>query len=205
MECNKPRDPMKTWRNAAPWVRGGCADRYLKTRGIDLTNDEARSLRFAPSLWHWPSQSRWPAMLARVSLASGVEITTHQTFVRHDGSAKAPLGKQSRLFAAGGCTIGGGRVVRRRRSRSRICRRRRDRIHAQRHAHFWRQRWVRGPVDVRNLHAGPTASSPPGAHFHRSRRAWPGPRRCARRLSALARRRARGCGVDISQGRRRRQ
>ena len=107
-KCDKPSDPMRTWRNAAPWVRGSAADTYLEIRGIELTDDEARSLRFAPCLWHWPSQSRWPAMLAPVSLASGVEITTHQTFVRHDGSGKAPLGKQSRLFAAGGRTIGGG-------------------------------------------------------------------------------------------------
>ena len=47
-------------------------------------------------------------MLARVLLASGAETTVHQTFVRHDGSGKAPLGNQSRLFAAGGRTIGGG-------------------------------------------------------------------------------------------------
>ena len=107
-KCDKPSDPMRTWRNAAPWVRGSAADTYLETRGIELADDEGRSLRFAPSLWHWPTQSRWPAMLARVSLASGAEITTHQTFVRHDGSCKAPLGKQSRLFAAGGKTIGGG-------------------------------------------------------------------------------------------------
>jgi putative DNA primase/helicase len=107
-EGDKPSDPMRTWRNAGPWVRGGCADRYLENRGIELSDDEARALRFAPSLWHWPTQSRWPAMLARVSLATGAEITTHQTFARHDGSGKAPLSKQSRLFAAGGRTIGGG-------------------------------------------------------------------------------------------------
>jgi putative DNA primase/helicase len=107
-ECDKSRDPMKTWRNATPWVRGSAADTYLKRRELDPTDDEARSLRFAPGLYHWPSQSRCPAMLARVSLPSGAEITTHQTFVRHDGSGKAPLGKQSRLFAAGGKTIGGG-------------------------------------------------------------------------------------------------
>ena len=47
-------------------------------------------------------------MLARVSLATGAEITTHQTFVEPDGGGKAPLGKQARLFAAGGKTIGGG-------------------------------------------------------------------------------------------------
>jgi putative DNA primase/helicase len=104
----KPSEPMKSWRNAGPWVRGSAADTYLETRGIKLSEDEASNLRFAPALWHWPTQSRWPAMLARVALASGAEITTHQTFVRHDGSAKAPLGKQARLFAAGGRTIGGG-------------------------------------------------------------------------------------------------
>ena len=47
-------------------------------------------------------------MLARVSLATGAEIGTHQTFVESDGGGKAPLGKQARLFAAGGKTIGGG-------------------------------------------------------------------------------------------------
>jgi putative DNA primase/helicase len=107
-ECAKSRDPMKTWRNAGPWVRGSAADTYLETRGIKLSEDEASSLRFAPALWHWPAQSRWPAMLARVSLATGAEIATHQTFVEPDGSGKAPLGKQARLFAAGGRTVGGG-------------------------------------------------------------------------------------------------
>jgi hypothetical protein len=47
-------------------------------------------------------------MLARVTLATGAELATHQTFLRPDGSAKAPLGKQARLFAAGGKTIGDG-------------------------------------------------------------------------------------------------
>jgi putative DNA primase/helicase len=53
-----------------------------------------------------------PVALAGHACARRVLIrrrdTTHQTFVRHDGSGKAPLGKQSRLFAAGGRTIGGG-------------------------------------------------------------------------------------------------
>ena len=166
-ECDKSRDPMKTWRNAAPFVRDSCADRYLKTRGIDLADDEARSLRFAPSLWHWPTQSRWPAMLACVALASGAEITTHQTFVRHDGSAKAPLGKQSRLFAAGGRTIGGGvwfgaadpdhefivgEGIESTLSAMRI---------------FGVSGVARTCRESLELHARPTASSPPGAHFNR--------------------------------------
>jgi putative DNA primase/helicase len=102
----KPLDPMRTWRNAGPFVRGSPADVYLKTRGIELTEDEARSLRFSASLWHWPTQSRWPTMLARVTLASGAELGVHQTFLEPSGSRKASLEK-ARLFAAGGKAIGG--------------------------------------------------------------------------------------------------
>jgi putative DNA primase/helicase len=104
----KPGDPMKTFRNAGLFTRRSPAGRYLETRGIKLSEDAASNLRFAPALWHWPTQSRWPAMLARVALADGTDGNTHMTFVEPDGSGKAPLGKQARLFAAGGRTIGGG-------------------------------------------------------------------------------------------------
>jgi putative DNA primase/helicase len=106
-ESDKPRDPMKIWRNAAPFVRGSVADRYLKFRGIELTDVEARSLRVMSDLWHWPTQTRWPAMVARVTLANGVDLTSHQTFLWPDGSGKAPIEKE-RLFAAGGKTANGG-------------------------------------------------------------------------------------------------
>jgi putative DNA primase/helicase len=106
-ESDKPRDPMKPWRNAAPFVRGSVADRYFKFRGIELTDDEASSLRVTSSLWHWLSQTYWPAMLARVTLHNGIDLTTHQTFIKPDGSGKAPIDKP-RLFAAGGETAGGG-------------------------------------------------------------------------------------------------
>jgi hypothetical protein len=102
------RDPMKSWCNAGPLTRSSPAAVYLKRRGIGLTDSEASSLRFSPALWHWPTQSRWPCMLARVSLASGANLTTHQTFLRADGLSKAQLGKQARLFAGGGKTVGGG-------------------------------------------------------------------------------------------------
>ena len=104
----KLSDPMKSWRNAAPLGRGCIADRYLERRGIELTDDERKRLRFSPALWHWPTQAKWPAMLARVSLTTRDELTTHQTFLEPDGNGKAPLGKQARLFAAGGRTVGGG-------------------------------------------------------------------------------------------------
>jgi putative DNA primase/helicase len=104
---------MKSWLSASRFIRGAAIDLYFKHRGIDVTDDEAASLRFAPSLWHWPSKSRWPAMLARVAMAplngaDGASLTTHQTFLEPDGSGKAPLGDKERLFAAGGKTTGGG-------------------------------------------------------------------------------------------------
>ena len=60
------KDPMKPWRNGSPFIRGSPVDRYLRSRAIALTDEEARSLRFSSSIWHWPTRSRWPAMLARV-------------------------------------------------------------------------------------------------------------------------------------------
>jgi putative DNA primase/helicase len=100
-ESTTPRDPMRTWRNAQPFARDSPIDLYLKHRGIEITDSEASSLRFSPSLFHWPSGRRWPCMLAKVALADGTALTTHQTFVELDGSGKAPLDK-ARLFAAGG-------------------------------------------------------------------------------------------------------
>ncbi|HZZ21491.1 MAG TPA: toprim domain-containing protein [Roseiarcus sp.] len=103
------RDPMRSGRGAMPFLRGCVADLYLKGRAIDLTGDEAASLRFASSLWHWPTQTRWPAMLARVTSAAGEELGVHQTFLLRDGSAKAPLGDKARLFTAGSrLRVGGG-------------------------------------------------------------------------------------------------
>ena len=46
-------------------------------------------------------------MLARVALATGEDITTHQTFIEPDGSGKADIEKP-RLFAAGAKKTGGG-------------------------------------------------------------------------------------------------
>jgi putative DNA primase/helicase len=107
-KTDAPKDPMKPWRNAGPFMRNSPVDIYLKTkRGLELTDDEAGALRFSPAQWHWPTKTRWPAMLARVALATGEDITSHQTFIEPDGSGKAEIEKP-RLFAAGGKTVGGG-------------------------------------------------------------------------------------------------
>ena len=106
-DSDAPKDPMKPWRNAGPFVSNSPIDTYLKGRGLELTDDEASSLRWSPALWHWVAKTRWPAMVARVALATGEDITSHMTFVEPDGSGKAEIQKP-RLFPAGGKTIGGG-------------------------------------------------------------------------------------------------
>jgi putative DNA primase/helicase len=104
-----PRDPLKTWKHGAP-ILGTVADVYLRGRGIALNAIEALALRFKPKLWHWPSRTEWPCMVALVRLHDGTELTTHQTFLTEDGSGKAQLlGDKVRLFVH--CdSIAGGAV-----------------------------------------------------------------------------------------------
>jgi putative DNA primase/helicase len=104
---NTPRDPMKSWRNALTFRLHSAAYRYLDHRGLILSAAEAESIRCSPDQYHWPTQSRYPAMLARVSLADGTDLSTHQTFLTPDGR-KAELGDRARLFPAGSRTVGGG-------------------------------------------------------------------------------------------------
>ena len=104
---DRVRDPMKPWRNALAFRTASAAHRYLANRGIEITASETLSLRCSSDQWHWPTQSRHPALLARVALADGSDLTSHMTFLTHDGH-KAALGDKTRLFAAGGKTAGGG-------------------------------------------------------------------------------------------------
>lgn len=94
----KPLDPMKPWRNALPDIADTQVIPYLGARGIVPTTLEAASLRAHPQLFHWPSQQTFPAMVARVTLWDGTELTSHSTFLKPDGSAKAEIEKP-RLFA----------------------------------------------------------------------------------------------------------
>jgi putative DNA primase/helicase len=103
---DKPKDPLRAWHQALPDIRGTAADIYLQSRGLTLTEAEMASVRFHPALWHWPSESKWPAMIALVGPASGPAVTCHQTFLDIDGSAKAPV-ERPRLFPAGIAPTGG--------------------------------------------------------------------------------------------------
>ena len=105
----KPCDPMKIL--AQRWAMGSrfCSGHDI-SRLAESSSPKTRPRacvsrrRYGTGRRNRAGRPCWRAS----SLATGAEITTHQTFVEPDGSAKAPLGKQARLFAAGGRTIGGG-------------------------------------------------------------------------------------------------
>ena len=66
---------------------GSPAEAYLEARGVTPPNT---AIKYVPNLWHGPSRSKWPAMIAEITdMASGEFIGVHRTFL--DGSAKAPI------------------------------------------------------------------------------------------------------------------
>jgi putative DNA primase/helicase len=105
--ADKPRDPLKAWREGQPIVEGCAAYAYLAGRSVAPTAVEAASLRFHPALFHWPTQAKWPAMIAAVGPYGAPAVTCHQTFVEFDGSDKAPIEKP-KLFPAGASPRGCG-------------------------------------------------------------------------------------------------
>jgi putative DNA primase/helicase len=101
------RDPLKSWLDAYVDVFATTVDLYHRGRGVALTPAEALSLRFHPALFHWPTQGKWPAQIALVTRFDGTPVTCHQTFLKVDGSGKAPLEKP-KLFPSGANPTGGG-------------------------------------------------------------------------------------------------
>ena len=90
-------DPFKMWRGAVPVTADSLVERYLRNRGLEVPADAP--LRFAPSLWHWRTKTRHPAMVALVERHDGTAVTSHATFLSPEGRKAAidPV----RLFPAG--------------------------------------------------------------------------------------------------------
>lgn len=78
----------RIWKAAVP-PAASLVETYLRSRGLDLPAG-CRSIRFAPCLKH-PSGSTLPAMIAAVQAADGRFLGLHRTFIRRDGSGKAPV------------------------------------------------------------------------------------------------------------------
>lgn len=85
---------LKLLGEAAP-VAGTPAERYLRSRGIDLGElGEAPALRFHPMCWNRETGRTLPAMLAAISGSDGATVAVHRTYLaRNDagGWGKAPL------------------------------------------------------------------------------------------------------------------
>jgi putative DNA primase/helicase len=90
-----------TDRALSLWGRGASAvfaslasadplGRYLAHRGY--VGPIPRSLRFLSNVLHRPTETRWPAMLAAVTREpSGAVVAVHRTYLRPDGTGKAPV------------------------------------------------------------------------------------------------------------------
>jgi len=94
------------WRKSVD-PRGTLADRYLASRGVNLSPPEA--LRFHKALRH-PSGGVWPAIVALVTNgADGTPMAVHRTFLAHDGGGKAPVDPQKMML--GPCRGGAVRLA----------------------------------------------------------------------------------------------
>jgi putative DNA primase/helicase len=86
---------------------GTIVETYLRSRGITIPAPD--SLRFHPGL-KYPDGGKWPAMVALVTDGiSGRPIAIHRTFLKPDGSGKAPVEKQKMML--GPCQGGAVRLA----------------------------------------------------------------------------------------------
>lgn len=101
----------RLWQEARP-VAGTVAETYMRGRAI--TAPLPASLRFHPSCFHGASGRCFPAMLGLIEGGDGFAL--HRTWLRPDGSGKAPVAPPKAMLgaAAGGAvrlTNGPGRLV----------------------------------------------------------------------------------------------
>jgi hypothetical protein len=79
----------RIWRETVP-ATGTIVEAYLQSRGITCPVPE--SIRFNPRCWHDNSQTKHPAMIAKVRMWDSDElIAIHRTYLKPDGSGKADV------------------------------------------------------------------------------------------------------------------
>ena len=95
---------LELWAECVP-AQGTLVEKYLAARGI--TVEIPAALRFHPGLKH-PDGGVWPAMVALVTRGTdGKPIGIHRTFLKKDGSGKAPVPRQKMMLGpcAGGAVF----------------------------------------------------------------------------------------------------
>lgn len=96
------KDALAIWDEARP-AKGTPVDAYLRARGIRLpVSDE---LRYAPNLFHGPSRKRFPAMVARISEASGF-CAVQRTYLDPTLPQKAPVPREEQKRGKGAMYAG---------------------------------------------------------------------------------------------------
>ncbi len=97
----------RKWNEAVP-IADTPAGVYLHERGLKPgTDDWPPSLRYHPALKHGPTGLHLPAMLGAVAIWPGHEVVgLHRTFLRADGTDKAPVsGNKMMLGRCGGGAV----------------------------------------------------------------------------------------------------
>ena len=180
------RDPMRSWRNALPFFHGCVADRALRHRGIELTDEEAHSLRFSPSLWHWPSADTVASDAGAGDVGRGRRARprtrpfSRPTVAPRRRSATRP---DCSSPAADGRAAGCGSAVRIRTTSSSSAKEIESLLCALQASR--RYGWRRGVVGRRGPSVGLAARREEDPHFRRSRRQGTRPRRGAGGEAAL--------------------
>jgi hypothetical protein len=79
---------------------GTVAETYLAGRGIRLAELERQpgALRFSPAQKHPESGRSWPAIVAAMVGADNQVVAIHRTFLAADGSGKAPVEPQRKIW-----------------------------------------------------------------------------------------------------------
>ncbi|MHB8763136.1 MAG: DUF7146 domain-containing protein [Deferrisomatales bacterium] len=112
-DAARRRDALRrVWAEARAIQADGPVDSYLKSRGLDLLGKWPQTLRYHTSLsYHEEGQTfgPFPAMLARIDGADGEPAGVHRTYLRADGSGKAPVPTPKKLMPSPvpGATTGG--------------------------------------------------------------------------------------------------
>jgi hypothetical protein len=99
-EAKRRRAAHAHWLNCWESLLGTKADAYLLGRAIDLRKlpRQPGALRFAPNEEHRESGERWPCIVAAMSGPGGAVHAIHRTFIARDGSGKAPIDPQRKMW-----------------------------------------------------------------------------------------------------------
>lgn len=100
-EARKKAFGVYVWSKKRPFA-GSPADVYLRSRAIDVRELPRfpGALGWMPEAHHVETRTKWPAMVAGFSAPDGRIVAIHRTFLAHDGSGKAPVSPQRKIWPA---------------------------------------------------------------------------------------------------------